>query len=51
MVIGAVISFAKTLQQAADSYDLDLIRRLLNEIIDLNDRISGTFDSNQNTEV
>ncbi len=48
---GAVISFAKTLQQAADSYDLDLIRRLLNEIIDLNDRISGTFDSNQNTEV
>lgn len=43
---GSVITFATTLKQAVDSFDLALIRRLLNEIVELNIRLSNSTEQN-----
>ncbi len=44
---GSLITMAKSLQQGAESYDLSLIRRLLNEILDLNERISSREEESE----
>ncbi len=37
---GSIITMGKTLQQAAESYDLPVIRQILEELIEMNDRIA-----------